>query len=164
MLTFADPDLALALAGYENYLAVLSAPPPPSSSQEADPVNSDRLMIVFSPPLSQRPQSLQKVTRTQIEEGMAREWKHTVGSGFEALLRELDAYECMEGTGVHLDLDFEERWAIYEAVQEIHAAGVSHNDVEVRNIVRNEDGELYPQTSWCSELRCLWDDLDLDDS
>lgn len=141
-LAFADPDPALGLAGYEYYLAALSTPPPPSSSQEADPVNSDRLMIVFSPPLSQRPQSLQKVTRTQIEEGMAREWKHTVsdpdcsppvpllslrtvlpsgrdatvhrgtlgeravpvvaklyevGSGFEALLRELDVYECMEG-------------------------------------------------------------------
>jgi hypothetical protein len=32
MLTFADPDPALALAGYENYLAVLSAPPLPTSS------------------------------------------------------------------------------------------------------------------------------------
>jgi hypothetical protein len=31
MLTFADPDPALALAGYENYLAVLSAPPLPTS-------------------------------------------------------------------------------------------------------------------------------------
>jgi hypothetical protein len=37
MLTFADPDPALALAGYENYLAVLSAPPLPTSSPKGSP-------------------------------------------------------------------------------------------------------------------------------
>jgi hypothetical protein len=37
MLTFVDPDPALALAGYENYLAVLSAPPLPTSSPTGSP-------------------------------------------------------------------------------------------------------------------------------
>lgn len=70
------------------------------------------------------------------------------------------------------------RWAIYEAAEKIHAVGVFHGDLEARNIVRDEDGDFYiidfghslvdhqcePQTSWCSELRSLWSDLDLDNS
>ncbi|KAJ7823634.1 hypothetical protein B0H14DRAFT_3875191 [Mycena olivaceomarginata] len=264
MLTFADPDPALALAGYENYLAVLSAPPLPTSGSPSggsgsgggsgrsgvSSPDSESLTIVLSPPFSQRPQLLTKVTRSQIEEGMSYACSlhpkcssvvlslrtilpsgplatvhrgtlnhetpvvaklYDVGSGFEALLRELDAYECMEALeyvprclGVYapahrawaallledkgdslgndewkdFDLNPEERWAIYEAVEKIHAAGVVHGDLEARNIVRDEDGDFYiidfghssvdhqcePQTSWCSELRSLWDDLDLDDS
>ncbi|KAJ7837211.1 hypothetical protein B0H14DRAFT_3703108 [Mycena olivaceomarginata] len=214
MLTFADPDPALALAGYENYLAVLSGSPLPTSSSKESASLLSRFRIPDNCTISAvlTTSATPYETLCLIPANDSSIWTtcygppgtlnhetpvvaklYDVGSGFEALLRELDAYECMEGLecvprclGVYApvmnwkDFDFnpEERWAIYEAVEKIHAAGVVHGDLETRNIVRDEDGDFYiidfghslvdhqcePQTPWCSELRSLWDDLDLDDS
>ncbi|KAJ7207077.1 hypothetical protein GGX14DRAFT_567640 [Mycena pura] len=123
---------------------------------------------------------------------------------FEALLRELDAYKCLaslhsipkclgvfapshrawaallfEDKGDSLDerwedLSLEERFAVYEAATEIHAAGVFHGDLEGRNVVQDSHGSVYivdfghsslghrcqPQT--CAELRSLRRALALD--
>ncbi|KAJ7837215.1 hypothetical protein B0H14DRAFT_3870541 [Mycena olivaceomarginata] len=202
MLTFADPDPALALAGYENYLAVLSAPPLPTSGspsggsgsgggsgRSVSSPDSESLTIVLSPPFSQRPQLLTKVTRSQIEEGMLYACSlhpkcssvvlslrtilpsgplatvhrgtlnhetpvvaklYDVGSGFEALLlrwtRTSAWRRWSNDEWKDFDLNPEERWAIYEAVEKIHAAGVVHGDLEARNIVRDEDGDFYTST------------------
>ncbi|KAJ7776619.1 hypothetical protein DFH07DRAFT_951751 [Mycena maculata] len=92
---------------------------------------------------------------------------------FDALLREVDAYECMtlssavpkclgvfgpshrawaalilEDKGEPLvarwqDLSLEDRIAVYKAAAEVHAAGVLHGDLERRNFIRHQDGGLY---------------------
>ncbi|KAJ7194566.1 hypothetical protein GGX14DRAFT_678686 [Mycena pura] len=194
----------------------LSQPQPSSSSSVQTPGREDKglpdhLMFIFPRPFSQEPQLIQKVTRSQIQEGMALEYSSsappdcspptlsmhtTLRSGEEAvvnrgtldgrpvvaklyevgcfasLLRELDAYECLrslrsipkclgvfapshrawaallledkgDSVGEWEGLSLDERWALYEAATDIHAAGVIHCDLQGNNVVRDSRGRLY---------------------